>query len=110
MTDTQLLIITTIVGLFLTYITTRSSVSTSAVSALAQTVETLQKELEAEQKRRVWQAEEYEKKLSAETKKREELELRFEKERSKYQGYIESLIVIMKKNNITDIPEWDVNE
>lgn len=109
MTDTQILIVTTIVGLFLTYITTRSSVSTSAVSALAQTVNTLRAELEAEQKSRALQTAEHEKRLNEETQKREDLEGRFESERIQYRKYIQTLLEIMRQNNIKNIPEWDVD-
>lgn len=108
--DAQVFIITTIIGLFLTYITTRTTASSGAVNALATTVTTLRNELKEQEREQKEQQQENTEKINAEIAKRQELEGRIERERVKYQLYIKELLEIMRKNNIQDIPEWDIED
>lgn len=107
MTNEQLLIISTLVGAVLTFLNARSTASASAIGALSQTIETLRGELEAEQKERKEDRDEFERLLAKEETKREEMGKRFERERLKYQAYIKQLITAMENARIP-IPDWDV--
>lgn len=86
MSNEMLLIITTLVGVILTYLNARTTASSGAIAALSETVETLRNELKEEKKAR--------------KEDKEEMEKRFDAERKRYKKYIELLIHHMQEADI----------
>jgi hypothetical protein len=111
LTNEQVLVIVTVISSVLVFLNARTTASNGAVSVLADSVETLRAELEAERKTRKQDKEAFEKQLAEERterkREREQMEAYFEKERLKYQRYIKQLVESMEKAGIP-VPEWDV--
>jgi len=109
-TNEQLIFVSTMIGLFLVYATNRVTASSGAIGALAQTIQILRGELNAAEADRKKESEKHAQALQEEINKRKQLEIRFEKERTRYQEYIRMLLDIMRNSGIENIPEWNVED
>jgi hypothetical protein len=109
MSNEQLIVISTIIGIILTYLNARTTASSGAIGALSLTIATLRTELEAEQKQRADDKKDFEQALSQEVKLREDMGKLFERERRLLRRYIERLIAEMNAAKVP-VPEMDTEE
>lgn len=116
-TNEQLALLITAVGILLTFLNSKSTASAGAIGALSTAITSLQnlrkqdlldfeRKLREERTLRENERSAMQAELNAEKEAREKMAKDFELERLKYQVYIKSLITAMQKANIP-IPEWD---